>query len=383
MMITTIFIVTALLMVCGDYVAYKRYGRKISLAVVLVAANSLPLLAAAMMWLCGDNSQVIMAIDSWILTLYIALTLTRMALYFGLFICRNRWVGIVAAAVVAVILLNGIINTRTNLTVKHVVIEHERIPRSFDGFKIAFFSDLHIGSMVRPEKELLQLVDKVNSLNADMVIFGGDMLHIRHTELSDTKSAILSRIKAPHGVYSVLGNHDTGTYIKDTSALTMDENVALFSAKIGQMGWMLLRDSTIYAVRGCDSIAVTGIDFTDALLEYKHSFSTPTNFSATEIFAQVPDSLFNIAVSHLPHLWHTIGGGNFAELTLSGHVHATQAAIDLLGYRLSPAMLMYKQWSGEYSEQGNHLYITDGVGCVGFNMRIGAVPEITLIELNR
>jgi hypothetical protein len=239
-------------MVCGDYVAYKRYGRKISLAVVLVAANSLPLLAAAMMWLCGDNSQVIMAIDSWILTLYIALTLTRMALYFGLFICRNRWIGIVAAAVVAVILLNGIINTRTNLTVKHVVIEHERIPRSFDGFKIAFFSDLHIGSMVRPEKELLHLVDKVTSLNADMVIFGGDMLHIRHTELNDTKSAILSRIKAPHGVYSVLGNHDTGTYIKDTSALTMDENVALFSAKIGQMGWMLLRDSTIYAVRGCD-----------------------------------------------------------------------------------------------------------------------------------
>ena len=127
---------------------------------------------------------------------------------------------------------------------------------------------------------------------------------------------------------------------------------------------------------------MTGIDYTDALLEYKHSFNTPNSFSATEIFAQVPDSLFNIAISHLPQLWQPISSSNSAELTLSGHVHATQIAVNIFGKRLSPAMLMYKQWSGAYEdERGNHLYITDGIGSVGFYLRIGANPEITLIEL--
>ena len=146
----------------------------------------------------------------------------------------------------------------------------------------------------------------------------------------------------------------------------------------------MLRDSTIYVTEGQDSIAITGIDFTDALLEYKHSFVTPDNFSAAEIFEKIPDSLFNIAISHLPQLWQPICEQHCAELTLSGHVHATQIAVDIFGTRLSPAMLLHKQWSGLYkSTEGEYLYITDGIGCVGFNMRIGARPEISLLELSR
>jgi predicted MPP superfamily phosphohydrolase len=145
----------------------------------------------------------------------------------------------------------------------------------------------------------------------------------------------------------------------------------------------MLRDSTIYAVRGCDSIAVTGVDFTDALLEYKHSFSTPDNFSAREIFDGIPKEMFNIAISHLPQLWRSISDGDFAELTLSGHVHATQIAVELFGKRFSPAMMMHREWSGHYTDKDNHLYITDGIGSVGFYLRIGANPELTIIELNR
>jgi predicted MPP superfamily phosphohydrolase len=310
-----------------------------------------------------------------------------MSFYLGFLTIKPKKLALIVGGIFATIvfatLCNSLINTRTNLKIKRVAIKHATIPKSFDGFRIALFSDLHIASLISPEREITRLAESINKQDADMVIFAGDLLHIRHTELSAKIASILSTIKARGGVYTVLGNHDTGVYIKDTLSLTKNENIAHLNTKIGQIGWTMLRDSTIYAVRGRDSIAVTGIDFTDALLEYKHSFATPDNYSAESLFSSIPKEMFNIAVSHLPQLWHPISSGNFAELTLSGHIHATQVAVEMFGKRVSPAMLMYKEWSGLYSKDNNHLYITDGIGSVGFYLRIGARPELTIIELNR
>ena len=100
-----------------------------------------------------------------------------------------------------------------------------------------------------------------------------------------------------------------------------------------------------------------------------------------ELIIKIPEDVFNIAISHLPQLWQPLS--KHAELIVSGHVHATQIAVKLFGKRFSPAMLMYKEWSGLYSDGNSHLYITDGIGSVGFHLRIGANPEVTIIELNR
>ena len=391
-MIGVIFIVIALLTAWADYRAYRKVSapklwQRIIYATTLTLLNILPLILLSITAVAPDNSQTIMSIASWALTIYTIATLVRMSFYLGfLTIKSKKWaliVGGIFATIVFATLCNSLINTRTNLKIKRVAIKHASIPKSFDGFRIALFSDLHIASLISPEREITRLAESINKQDADMVIFAGDLLHIRHTELSATIASILSTIKARYGVYAVLGNHDTGVYIKDTLSLTKNENIARLNTKIGQIGWTMLRDSTIYAVRGRDSIAVTGIDFTDALLKYKHSFATPDNYSAESLFSSIPKEMFNIAVSHLPQLWHPISSGNFAELTLSGHIHATQVAVEMFGKRVSPAMLMYKEWSGLYSKDNNHLYITDGIGSVGFYLRIGARPELTIIELNR
>lgn len=60
-----------------------------------------------------------------------------------------------------------------------------------------------------------------------------------------------------------------------------------------------------------------------------------------------------------------------------------QMKVAFAGWQISPAQLMYEEWSGLYKEDSHHLYITDGVGSVGFHMRIGAPPEITLLTLRR
>lgn len=391
-MITFIFISIIILTLYADFKAFRKIAAtnlpaKAIIAVIILLLNILPFISVAITALCSDNSHLVMSIASWIITIYVLLTLVRIAFYIGfLTISKQRLsvaIGTIFAIIVFTILINGIINTRTNLNIKNIPIQHNNIPASFDNFRILFFSDLHIGSLVSPEREIAQLVDVINSQKADMVIFGGDMVHIRYNELSDRVIKSLSNVKAPYGVYTVLGNHDTGTYIMDSTTLSKSENIARLNKTIRQAGWELLQDSTIYAIKGADSIAITGIDFTDALLEYKHSFSTPDNFDAQSVFKDVSPSLFNIAVSHLPQLWHPISDNDFAELTLSGHVHATQIAVECFGKRLSPAMLMYKEWSGLYRDKSNYLYITDGIGCVGFYMRIGARPEVTVIELKK
>jgi predicted MPP superfamily phosphohydrolase len=83
----------------------------------------------------------------------------------------------------------------------------------------------------------------------------------------------------------------------------------------------------------------------------------------------------------MPQLWRKIRALGYGDLVLSGHVHAMQMKGRIGSCEFSPAQLMYGEWSGCYVEKNSHLYITDGVGSVGFHLRIGAPPEITLLTL--
>lgn len=391
-MIIAFFILFTLATAGSDFMVWRRISSdrrttRLIVGTILLILNLLPHIAIAITAIADENNPLLMAIDSWALTIYIIATLTRMVFYIALLTIRNksisRVVGSIAAGALLAVLINGVINTRTQLTVKDIQISDSDIPQAFEGLRILFISDLHIGAMVSPERECKALTDLINDQHADMVVVGGDLVHISHNELTESVKALLSRIVAPYGVYYAFGNHDTGVYMKSYTEEAFDSNIGHLRNKIEDLGWTPLQDSTIYVVKGADSIAVTGIDFTRELLKYKHSYSRPEDYPFAEIFDSVPEEVFNIAISHLPQLWEPISSGNHADLVLSGHTHATQIAIDCFGHRISPAMLLHKQWSGLYSDQNSQLYITDGIGYVGFNMRIGAVPEVTIIELAR
>ena len=99
-----------------------------------------------------------------------------------------------------------------------------------------------------------RLVDTINALQPDLVVFSGDLVNIRSTELTSDVLAILGRLRAPYGVISTLGNHDVGLYIKDTVALPRAENNRQVIDRQRQIGWRMLLDSTLYLRRGSRSI---------------------------------------------------------------------------------------------------------------------------------
>ena len=127
-----------------------------------------------------------------------------------------------------------------------VEIRTAALPAAFDGFRIVQFSDLHIGTLVRPEREMNRLVDTINALRPDLVVFSGDLVNIRYTELDQPAREILGAIRAPFGVVSTLGNHDVGIYVKDTVALPPEVNTARLIGLQREMGWNMLLDSTVY-----------------------------------------------------------------------------------------------------------------------------------------
>ena len=388
MFIVAIFLLS-LFVIWTDWVAYRRYVARAGavwmrwgVVALIVSANLLPYVAMAMMWLGNMQSMVPMM---WLLTIYTLLSLSRLGLYAGILTLKNnyaKWaVGALLCTIVAWVLLVGVVRTRKELTARSVEIVSARLPKAFDGYRIAFFSDLHIGSLTSAYEMCEQLVTKVNSLDADLVVFGGDLVNARYDELTPEISKVLGRLKARDGVVAVLGNHDTGVYVRDTLALPIEENTRLLVERIKAMGWQVANDETSTLERGTESITLTGIGFSRELLEHRHSADVADSLDLRPIYEGIPRDKFNITVSHMPQLWRKVSTLGYGDLVLSGHVHSMQIKGRIGGCEFSPAQLMYKEWSGLYKEDDSHLHITDGVGSVGFHLRIGAPPEITILTL--
>lgn len=379
--LTSILSLTA---IAADFIHFRRRRRRKlpvrrALVAWVAATDALPILSSLIGALSRDNGPELMYLYMWLFWAWIVTVPPRLAFYAFNFVNLRR-TGYVAACAFVLFALWGTTRGRTSIRVNRVEICSDRIPEAFDGFRFVQITDMHVGTLVRPERELTRLADSVNAQRPEAVFFTGDLVNIRAGELDERTTALLRRIAGP--VWSVTGNHDVGTYIKDSLRFPAAGEAREVVARQRAMGWTVLEDTTVYLRRGGDSISLTGLSFDPALRHLRHAPDLPpANLNAA--YRGVPDSLYNITAVHIPQLWDQIAGEGYGDLTLSGHVHSMQLKIGLFGHAFSPAQLIYTRWSGRYDEKGRTLYINDGTGYVAFPMRLGAWPEITLITLKR
>lgn len=282
--------------------------------------------------------------------------------------------GMVLGGVVFAGMWYGVLNTH-RVTVEEVEIAFPSLPKAFDGFRIAQISDIHTGTYGTDTAYLAHVVERINELHPDVVLFTGDIVNRRSSELKPFVNT-LSRINAPLGVYSVLGNHDYGDYYRWPSAEAKQRNMQQMFDMQDEMGWVLLNDSTVYLRRDNDSIAVIGV-------ENIGDPPFPTYGNLDDAYpGELADPTFKILMSHNPAHWNadiSNSPDKNIALTLSGHTHAMQC--ELFGW--SPAKWNYKTWGGLYSDDdhAHQLYVNIGIGEVAMPARIGATPEITLFTL--
>lgn len=290
------------------------------------------------------------------------------------------WVGVAAAVAVFFTVMWGAFINRFRLQVKELTVVVEDLPESFDGYRIVQISDLHVGTYGNDVSFIRKLVDKVNSLNPDIILFTGDIVNQRSDELRPFVGE-LSRLSAPDSVYSILGNHDYGDYSHWESDRAKAENMELLKDLQREMGWKLLTNASA-VVHGRanpeDSIVIIGVEnWGDAPF--------PKYGDLNAAYPALNDSVVKILMSHNPIHWkEEIEHADSCNicLTLSGHTHAMQFKIG----SFSPAAWRYPGcWIGRYdSPDGKRtLYVNIGTGTVGLPMRVGATPEITLITLRK
>ena len=289
-----------------------------------------------------------------------------------------RFAAIATAAILAVIVFFAVAVTPYRYEVNRVTIEFENLPKAFDGYTIAQFSDTHLGTYGDDTTFVAKYTQAINDLKPDMICFTGDLVN-RRTEEAKPFVPQLKRLHAPDGVLAILGNHDYDDYSDwDTEKLKLADQQALRRLE-EECGWTLFDNRHLFIRHGSDSIAIIGTGNYGG-----SSKNNPTYGKLENSYPNLNDSCFKILLQHNPEVWSQIVVGKTnVDLTLAGHTHAMQIMFKMFGLRLSPARLKFKHWGGLYNEGKQQLYVNIGMGMVGIPMRAGATPEITLITLKR
>jgi len=286
-----------------------------------------------------------------------------------------NWIGLAAGTTLFSSLIYGFTN-KYNYRVKRVKLTYDNLPKAFNGLKIVHFSDVHSGSFMN-KKAVEEGVQKIIDQNGDLVIFSGDLVNDRATEMKSYMN-VFNKIKAPMGVFSTFGNHDYGDYVKwPYDGVTKDQNLIHLAEVHRQLGWKLMMNEHVVLEKDGDEMALIGIENWSAKARFPKYGDMKKAYSGTENYR------FKILISHDPSHWDAQVRPDYpdVDLTLSGHTHGMQFGVEIPGFKWSPVQYFYKEWHGLYEEGKQKLYVNPGFGFIGYPGRVGIMPEITVIEL--
>lgn len=283
------------------------------------------------------------------------------------------WCALALALIVLVGFCYGNMRGRWQLEVESVELSFDNLPKSFDGYRIVHISDFHLASFMGHEDRLQHIVGVIDSVDADLVCFTGDLVSFTASEIAPFAKA-LSSIKAKDGVVSVLGNHDFDPYDRTITESRRDSLVQWLIEEQRGLGWRLLNNENMMIKRGADSIFIVGV------MNESSAANGISPVKRGDLKAAMNGANgFCVLLSHDPTHWRAeVAGKCDIPLTLSGHTHAAQ--FKLFGW--TPASWTFRDTEGLYSEANQYLYINTGLGCT-LPMRIGVPQEITVITLRK
>ncbi|WP_252254354.1 metallophosphoesterase [Clostridium sp. ZBS12] len=247
------------------------------------------------------------------------------------------------------------------LSVKNIEINNSSNIKNEDTIKIAQISDIHLGEYYTIDK-LEKLVNKVNSQNADIIVFTGDLFdNVSKFEDTSKVTPILKKLNAKIGKYAIYGNHDYGGGAKNIYKNVMEDS----GFKI------LVNDQANVKLDSGKTISILGLD--DALLGNPDVEKTARN---------IKESNYNLVLLHEPDLSDKFVSYNI-DLILAGHSHGGQVKIPFLGEIVTPP-LAEKYKDGLYNlntQRNTQLYVNSGIGNTKMPFRFMNVPEVSIFEI--
>ncbi|WNM19364.1 metallophosphoesterase [Flavobacterium capsici] len=293
---------------------------------------------------------------------------------------RRKFVSQIAyglAAIPFVSFLYGMTYGKYNFKVIKQTLTFDDLPESFDGFTLAQISDIHSGSFDNPDK-IKYAVDLINKQKFDLLLFTGDIVNTDATEMHPWIDTFRELKNPTFGKYSILGNHDYGTYKNWPSDKALEDNFEAVKDLHRQIDFKLLLNENVKIQKDNQEIALVGVE------NWGRHFGEKGDINKASENLNKED--FKILMSHDPSHWEYVVKNHekHFHLTLSGHTHGFQFGIEIPGIvKWSPVQYVYKQWAGLYENLGKYVYVNRGFGFHAYPGRVGIWPEITIIELKK
>jgi len=247
------------------------------------------------------------------------------------------------------------------LIVHPQTIQIENWPKELSGLRIAVIADIHTGGPFINDKKLKDIVDRTNALNPDLIVLLGDYISpnswYSHRVEPEVTAAGLKELKAPLGVYSVLGNHDWWYNGAKVRRAFEQNGIPVLEDEVAEIKW-----------RG-KSFWLAGL--ADLWTRPQH---------VSETIARVPPGSTIIALTHNPDIFPRIPHN--VPLLLAAHTHGGQVNIPLIGTPVVPSNFGQKYTAGHVFENGHHLFVTTGIGTSIFPVRFRVPPEIVILTIN-
>ncbi len=254
----------------------------------------------------------------------------------------------------------GLLYEQQNVEIVRQRVRLARLPKAFEGFQIAQLSDIHIGPFTTADY-IRRCVAITNGLKPDLIALTGDYV-CWDPEAQGEVVRVLAGLRAPHGVFGCMGNHEAD--------LGIEESITrLFAAQ----GIQMLRQERAPIRQHNETLNLIGMD---------HGGEADRRLQ--QLKTLVMPNMVNILLTHYPHFFdhHSELG---VDLTLAGDIHGGgQLSLDFVHRGLNLGSLMGVPYiRGLYEKTGAQLYMNRGIGITGFPIRLGARPEITVLELSR
>jgi len=246
-------------------------------------------------------------------------------------------------------------NEERRVAVTQATLKLRQWSSAFDGLTIAFLTDLHCSPWTPPDF-LAQVIAQTNQLKPDVILLGGDYV-TQNTNYVPAVVEVLSALKAPSGVYFVLGNHD------HRAAPELIRNA------LTKIGFVDVDNSGQWLTCGDARLRIAGVgDLRRDHQDLRAALSDATEQDAVILLSHNPDYAMTLSDPRV-------------RLVLSGHTHGGQIILPRIGPPVTNSMYGSRLLSGLIHFGTFQLYVSRGIGTVGLPLRYNCPPEITLLTL--
>lgn len=280
---------------------------------------------------------------------------------------------IIYAAILLFLIVGMCVCCNRALCCEYYKIRQNNIPRAFDNACIVMISDLHERTF---GKHNVTLVEKISLAHPDYIVIAGDLLVKGERFICENSVSLLKQLVRLAPVYFAPGNHED--YMKNHC----EKEYLHFLHTLEELGVVYLDNASVILERGEDKLRITGLSLPK---RYFAKFWDKQQLPTQELEDLIgkKTSCYQILIAHHPDYFSAYASWG-ADLVFSGHVHGGVVILPFIGGVISTSFQLFPKYDfGLFEEGETKMVLSRGLGVHTIPLRIGNVPEISVIRLER